>query len=286
MLHVSQTVTCIVIGVAAHTVVVQVGKKSKGVIGIVNTVDHTDTFTEGQSLQAKVLHVDLANQLVIVSPKINVVDKLIYSESTKINVGQTVKCEVLLARKDFIMVMLLSKHHGLVAYLPSQRHLNDLMGRHSLFTVGQEYKIVVKHIEGSRVMGVLKQHNKKNEYSISDERPTITFNSVTDEVEDVENNQEMGSSQVIAKMERMRYDSQCSNISLEDTVEKVVEEGKVQEKREADKLAQLEKDNIPQYDTENRKQAKKILLKENKRKRQEEKQKIWEEKHKKEFLSV
>merc|ERR1712008_285101 len=103
--NVSQTVTCTVIGVAAHTVVVQVGKKSKGVIGIVNTVDHTDTFTEGQSLQAKVLHVDLANQLVIVSPKINVVDKLIYSESTKINVA-----------------------------------LNDLMGRHSLFTVGQEYK--------------------------------------------------------------------------------------------------------------------------------------------------
>ncbi|CAL4105349.1 unnamed protein product, partial [Meganyctiphanes norvegica] len=285
-LNVGQKVSCTVIGVMAQTVVVQVGKKSKGIIGITNTVDDTDNFTEGQVLQAKVLHIDFSNQLVIISPKSNVVEKLICSDSTKINVGQTVKCEVLLARKDFIMVMLLSKHSGLVAHLPARRHLNDLMGRHSLFTVGQEYKMVVKYMEGSRVLGVLKQHNKSSEYSISNERPCITFNAVTDQVEDAENYKELDTTQVISKMQRIRFDSQCSNISLEDTVEKVVEEEKVRKAREASKLAQLEKDHIPQYDTEARKQAKKVLQKENKRKRQEEKQRLYEEKHKKEFLSV
>nr|XP_045592491.1 protein RRP5 homolog [Procambarus clarkii] len=242
------------------------------VIGILSQ-DHQDinTNTEvGQEILVCVLRINQEEECLELTARSDILKCLHVRETNKIKVEMKAKCEVLLARKNFILVMLKTRCVGRVAYMPSLRHTNDFKGRHSFYTVGKNYRVVIKYIDGPHILGVLNHHDKKEDLNILSERPSVIFNTSTDAlVEKVEHMEvESGNLEEMAlcKIQRIRTVSQCSTDSIES-----ITSGSNSKDKDAvtvkiinkEKLKKLITDSAPQYDEE--------TLNENQKKRRLEK---------------
>lgn len=245
-----------------------VGVKLKGrvkvvtPIGIIVTVedkvtgilspDHQDVHAKveiGQEITTCVLHVNIKEECLELTARPDLLKSLHTKENSKLKVGMKVKCEVLLVKKKFIMVVLKTRCVGMVAYMPSRRHTNDLSGLYGLYTVGQEYQMVIKYIEGTLVLGILKQHDRGEDLNIVHEHPVIVFEKSIDTPTEEENMKAdtcSGEENFLEKIQRVRADSQSSLNSLEGTTVTNAEgDGK-----NKGKLKNLMSDSIPQIDEE------------------------------------
>ncbi|XP_076345975.1 ribosomal RNA Processing 5 isoform X2 [Tachypleus tridentatus] len=127
-----------------------------------NHLDGKDWKVEEKS-EAVVLHADFVNNVIEISLSHSLVKLFKHvsaSESSKVKVGQVIKCQAQLVKEDFVQVSLLGHAVGSLAYIPTRRHINDIRGRQELYTVGEYYHIVIKKIWGEYIIGVLKQHDK------------------------------------------------------------------------------------------------------------------------------
>ncbi|KAG7169026.1 RRP5-like [Homarus americanus] len=217
--------------------------------------DHLDVHTKievGQDITVKVLHVNQEEECLELTARKDHLMSLHTQSNSKVKVGKQIKCEVLLARKNFIMVALKTCCVGRIAYIPSQRHMNDFKGRQSLYTVGHEYCMVIKYIKETLVLGILKQHDKKEDVNIFDDQPSIQFKSSVGvpvrEEEDIEAEAYNVEEIALRKLLRVRTDSQCSLGSLGDITEANIKDKG--DKIDKEKFKKLVADSTPQVDEE------------------------------------
>ncbi|XP_041370390.1 protein RRP5 homolog [Gigantopelta aegis] len=82
------------------------------------------------------------------------VKKLKDTHQSKAKVGQVIKAEVLLVKKDYVLVELRNHAAGRLAYIPARKHINDVLGPHC-FSTDELRKVLIKdEVEGIPI-GVL-----------------------------------------------------------------------------------------------------------------------------------
>lgn len=93
-----------------------------------------------------------------------------------IKVNQSIKGTVIYIGKRYVLASLSGHAPGVVAYIPSRRHENDLGQIEKLFTVGEDYHFVVKDIAHSdQVIAVLNVDNKKASKTTCSEKKEGTY---------------------------------------------------------------------------------------------------------------
>ncbi|KAK3601363.1 hypothetical protein CHS0354_037678 [Potamilus streckersoni] len=127
--------------------------------------DHMEdgTFDLEKDLECLVLVCDLVKLQVELSMKKNLISKvksLKKNRYTQIKEGQGLKSEVLVIKEDFILVILRGHGAGQLAYLPSKRHLDDVLECHQ-FEVGQVNPLIIKEVRDNLVLASLKIHEEK-----------------------------------------------------------------------------------------------------------------------------
>ncbi|KAL3864691.1 hypothetical protein ACJMK2_006352 [Sinanodonta woodiana] len=135
-----------------------------GVRGLISK-DHMDsgTFNMDTDLECLVLVCDLVKLQVELSMKKDLISKvksLKKNRFTQIKAGQGLKSEVLVIKDDFILVILRGHGAGQLAYIPSKRHLDDVLECHQ-FEVGQVNPLIIKEVRDDLVLASLKIHEEK-----------------------------------------------------------------------------------------------------------------------------
>lgn len=80
-----------------------------------------------------------------------------------IKIGQLIKGTVIYCGQRYVLASLAGHAPGVIAYIPSRRHQNDLSQIEKLFTVGEDYHFAVMHTDDTgRVIAILNTDNKKS----------------------------------------------------------------------------------------------------------------------------
>lgn len=210
--------------------------------------DHQDVEAKaevGQEIFVCVLCVNQEEECLELTAKPHLCECLHERATKEIKAEMTVQCEVLLAKKKFIMVMLKTRCKGKIVYMPSLRHINDFEGQHSLYTVGQNYHMVIKFVDGPLVLGVMQEHEKKEDLNILSELPSILFKSSVDaqprKDELIETESDSLQEMALRKIERVVTDSQYSTKNVRSITKNI---------NDKEKLKTLANDNVPQFDEE------------------------------------
>lgn len=144
----------------------------------------------GQKVKAVVLYVNQEDKCLELTLRPNLIFNLNGNKREEVKIGMKVKCEVVLTKSDFTMVMMRSACKGTVAYLPSRMHLNMLSSSSPSTAVGKRCWVVVKHVEALLVLGVLRCHDNGEVISLAIQLPEISFTPCSgdsdSEVEQVE----------------------------------------------------------------------------------------------------
>ena len=156
---------------------VHVKIKNSGLTGVVPSGYHCgkDTLKIGQKVKACVLHCNQEEKSLELTLKPNLMVNIHLNKTETLKIGMKVKCEVVLAKNSFTMVIMKSEYKGTVAYLPTAIHMNMFSGG-CVSNVGKKCWVVVKHVEGPLVLGMLKCHDKRQDLNLISILPQITFN--------------------------------------------------------------------------------------------------------------
>ncbi|KAK4313675.1 hypothetical protein Pmani_014964 [Petrolisthes manimaculis] len=184
--------------------------KDTGLPGVISS-SHRLTKTnvkKGQKLSAAVLYVNLVEKCLELTIMPHLVKSLGARKAEPVTkVGMKARCEVLMSRKSFIMVKLITHCCGQIAYLPALRHTNDMCGRSFLYTVGQKCHIVIKHIEDDFILANLKEHDTGGSLDIKSSGPTFVYNG---EEEEDEGDAHVSAEHMAGVIERVRRDTQVT----------------------------------------------------------------------------
>lgn len=82
---------------------------------------------------------------------------------SNIKIGQLIKGTVIYCGQRYVLASLGGHAPGVIAYIPSRRHQNDLSQIEKLFTVGEDYHFSVMHTDDTaRVIAILNTDSKKS----------------------------------------------------------------------------------------------------------------------------
>lgn len=154
----------------------------------------------GQKVKAVVLHVNQEDKRLDLTLKPSLIFNLNGNKNAEVKTGMKAKCEVVLSKSTFTMVMMRSTCKGTVAYLPSRMHLNVLNGGPLSTAVGKRCWVAVKHVEAGLVLGVLRCHDSGEGFTPATQLPEISFtpcagdtDSEAEQEEEAESDAEEGS---------------------------------------------------------------------------------------------
>ncbi|MPC55744.1 Protein RRP5 [Portunus trituberculatus] len=128
----------------------------------------------GQKVKACVLYVNQEEKSLELTLKPSLMLNIHVNKNEKLKIGMIVKCEVILAKEFFTMVVMKSECKGTVAYLPTVMHMNSFCPS-LLSSVGKKCWMVVKHVEGPLVLGILKCHDKGEDFNLTSKLAQIAF---------------------------------------------------------------------------------------------------------------
>nr|KAG5714166.1 hypothetical protein BaRGS_018383 [Batillaria attramentaria] len=72
----------------------------------------------------------------------------------KARVGQRIKAEVVLVKEDFVLVALKQHAAGILAYVPTKQHVNDVLVK-DLPSVGEQTHVIIQRSDAGRVLANL-----------------------------------------------------------------------------------------------------------------------------------
>ncbi|XP_052099288.1 protein RRP5 homolog [Mytilus californianus] len=143
------------------------GHVTNGVKGIC-TKEHmdNDNYGEGSKLKCVVLFIDPKNKCVEVAVNKHIIKTVNSKQKSKhkVEVGQHVKGEITLIKKDCMMAVLKGKEAGTVVYLPSRRHMNDVLQVFK-YNVGQVFPMIVKRIMDEHILCCFESHERQRNNS-------------------------------------------------------------------------------------------------------------------------
>ncbi|CAG2221341.1 PDCD11 [Mytilus edulis] len=147
------------------------GHVTNGVKGIC-TKEHMDdgSYEEGSKLKCVVLFIDPENKCVEVAVNKHIIKTVNSKQKSihKIDAGQHVKGEITLIKKDCMMAVLQGKEAGTVVYLPSRRHMNDVLQVFK-YNVGQVFPMIVKRIMDEHILCCFESHERHKSQSECEE---------------------------------------------------------------------------------------------------------------------
>ncbi|XP_071166290.1 protein RRP5 homolog isoform X3 [Mytilus edulis] len=147
------------------------GHVTNGVKGIC-TKEHMDdeSYEEGSKLKCVVLFIDPENKCVEVAVNKHIIKTVNSKQKSihKIDAGQHVKGEITLIKKDSMMAVLQGKEAGTVVYLPSRRHMNDVL-QVFRYNVGQVFPMIVKRIMDEHILCCFESHERHKSQSECEE---------------------------------------------------------------------------------------------------------------------
>ncbi|KAK8381706.1 hypothetical protein O3P69_015033 [Scylla paramamosain] len=230
--RVGDKVVALVTEVTPHEVHVRIKNSTvKGIIPGAHQYDKA-ALKVGQKVKACVLHVNQEERSLELTLKPNLMFNIHVNKNEKLKIGMKVKCEVVLAKNFFTMVIMKSECKGTVAYLPTVMHMN-ILSASSLSTVGKKCWMVVKHVEGPLVLGILKHHDKGEDFNLTSKLPQIVFTPCDEREADNKNEEEeidIGDSK---KIEPDIEDSKTvSEMHVDSSIPLTKEETKVTKKRQ------------------------------------------------------
>ncbi|XP_076101163.1 protein RRP5 homolog [Mytilus galloprovincialis] len=136
------------------------------------TKEHMDdgSYEEGSKLKCVVLFIDPENKCVEVAVNKHVIKTVNSKQKSinKIDAGQHVKGEITLIKKDCMMAVLQGKEAGTVVYLPSRRHMNDVLQVFK-YNVGQVFPMIVKRIMDEHILCCFESHERHKSQSECEE---------------------------------------------------------------------------------------------------------------------
>ena len=251
---VGDTVDVTVSSIADHGLTVKI--ENSEIEGII-TKDHlapNKEYSEDDKLEACVIYVDPTEKFIYFTLMEDIKENLHYYYDNDLEVGQNIKCSIIFMHQNFVIGMLKGANEGIAVYLPAKKHINDLIGMHSLYRGDKTCSIVVKHIKNDRVFGIIKSQNQNKELTFTQDRPQLCLSSEATEIE-------FPNESIDEKLTRLNVHS----ISLEGIIE------------DGNEISQIMKENRKDV-LELRKEKRKEKLKEARKLRKEENGKIKAEK--------
>ncbi|KAK7508560.1 hypothetical protein BaRGS_00000126, partial [Batillaria attramentaria] len=112
----------------------------------------------GSRLEAVVLHVNPVTMCLDVSADRTLVHTVSRRAEKpnmdKARVGQRIKAEVVLVKEDFVLVALKQHAAGILAYVPTKQHVNDVLVK-DLPSVGEQTHVIIQRSDAGRVLANL-----------------------------------------------------------------------------------------------------------------------------------
>lgn len=139
----------------------------------------------GLSGIAVIAEIDFNNKwvVVLINPKLakQVKNSIKINAISNAKCDQTVKSTAIHINNKYVLMTMTGHVPGLIALVPTRRHLNDRNGIAHLFSLNEAYHVVIKSVSHSSVIAVLKSH--------TDDDNSKKSNKVKQKLDDKSNNE-------------------------------------------------------------------------------------------------
>ena len=153
-------------------------KKENSVKGLAISEESEQQPKVGSSGIGFIVNIDFVNKevVIMIRPKLvkQVKNSLKINAISSVKCEQTLKCNAIYICDKYVLAVLSGHAPGLIAYIPSKRHLNDITGVSTLFSMSQTYHVVIKSVLMNSVIAVLKSQNDNKSIKHSTEIPENT----------------------------------------------------------------------------------------------------------------
>ncbi|KAJ8317008.1 hypothetical protein KUTeg_004912 [Tegillarca granosa] len=122
----------------------------------------------GQKLESVILYIDPKNDCLELSFDKTLIKAIKHRKentASMVKEGQVLKSEILLVKEHLVLVVLKGHGAGKLAYIPSKRHLNDVLEMHQYFEK-QVNKVALKHQCGNHQLACLQIHEDRKQKEI------------------------------------------------------------------------------------------------------------------------
>ena len=171
---IGQVVTYVVTKITNEAIEVKInltGSKTEPTVsGLAVKYTNFDELSEAHMGNAIICDFDFDRKLILVyiQPYPSKIVRQVKNSSKfdlekNVKIGQLIKGTVIFIGPRYVLVVLGGHVPGLIAYVPSRRHQNDLGQIEKLYTIGQDYHFNIQHTNASgQIIAVLNTESKKN----------------------------------------------------------------------------------------------------------------------------